>query len=69
MEKIKEFFTLRRSIGLVLILAGVCFAFQNLETVKISFLVLQISTPLVFLILILLALGFLGGWLFANRKK
>ena len=58
MQSIKSIFSL------LLIIAVLIFAVQNIETVKIQFLVWSVVLPNALMILLLLSVGFMLGVLF-----
>ena len=58
MQSIKSIF------GLLLIIAALVFAIQNIAAIKVQFLLWSFSLPSALLILMLLSIGFLLGVLF-----
>ena len=50
------------SIAVVLLVAMIVFAVQNIESVKVSFIVWSVNAPQVFVILGTYVLGMLTGW-------
>ncbi|MCG6890248.1 MAG: lipopolysaccharide assembly protein LapA domain-containing protein [Gammaproteobacteria bacterium] len=56
--------SIKSIISLLLIIAVLIFALQNVAAVEIQFLVWSFSTPRALLILILLGIGFIIGMLF-----
>ncbi len=50
------------ALAIVLLLAIVIFAVQNLEAVEVSFLAWSVNMPKVFMILGTYVLGMLSGW-------
>ena len=50
------------TIAVVLLVAMVIFAVQNIESVKVSFIVWSVNAPQVFVILGTYVLGMLTGW-------
>jgi uncharacterized integral membrane protein len=64
--------SIKSIISLLLIIAVLIFAIQNVAAVEIQFLVWSFSTPRALLILILLGIGFVIGMLFYSivfRRK
>ena len=64
--------SIKSIISLLLIIAVLIFALQNVAAVEIQFLVWSFSTPRALLILILLGIGFIIGMLFYSivfRRK
>jgi putative membrane protein len=50
------------SIAVLVLVAMIVFAVQNIETVKVSFIVWSVDAPQVFVILGTYVLGMLTGW-------
>lgn len=67
MEKAKEFLTVKNIIVAIISIMIILFAFQNLTPVTINFIFFTLKCPLLFLILILFALGLLSGWMFKQK--
>lgn len=67
MDKIKDFFTVKRVIAIVVSILVIVFAFQNMNPVTINFIFFSVKCPLLFLILILFALGTFLGWLVKQK--
>lgn len=67
MEKAKEFLTVKNIIVAIISIMIILFAFQNLTPVTINFIFFTLKCPLLFLILILFALGLLSGWMVKQK--
>ncbi|MHC5248135.1 lipopolysaccharide assembly protein LapA domain-containing protein [Enterococcus sp. LJL120] len=67
MERVKEFLTIKRIIGIVVSLFVIVFAFQNWTPVTIDFIFFSVRCPLLVLILILFILGIAIGWLMKRK--
>ena len=50
------------SVAVLLLVAMIVFAVQNIESVKVSFIVWSVNAPQVFVILGTYVLGMLTGW-------
>jgi putative membrane protein len=64
--------SIKKIIGLLLIIAVLIFSIQNIASVEIQFLLWSFSIPRALLIVILLGIGFIIGMLFyriAFRRK
>ncbi|MFS7390399.1 LapA family protein [Carnobacterium maltaromaticum] len=68
MERVKEFFTIKRIIMLIGIILIITFAFSNLEPVSINFLVAELKIPLFYEIVGVAAIGFLCGYFLKIKK-
>lgn len=49
-------------LSVILLIAMVVFAIQNLESVDVQFLVFSLSMPKILLILLIYLLGMVSGW-------
>lgn len=68
MERVKEFFTIKRIIMLIGIIVIITFAFSNLEPVSVNFLVAEVKIPLFYEIVGVGAIGFLCGYFLKSKK-
>jgi uncharacterized integral membrane protein len=65
-----RFWTLGRIIGVLLGALVIVLAALNFQPVEVSFVVFRVNMPLFFLIVIVLAIGFVaGGWLLRTRSR
>ncbi|MET3564163.1 putative integral membrane protein [Enterococcus rotai] len=62
MDKIKQVVTPKRVVALIIVILIILFAFQNFQTVELSFIFFSLNLPLLILILILYVLGIITGW-------
>lgn len=68
MEKLKEFFTIKRTLMLIGIILILIFAFSNLEPVSVNFLVTEVKIPLFYEIVGIGVIGFICGYFLKNKK-
>ncbi|WP_413524502.1 LapA family protein [Carnobacterium divergens] len=68
MEKLKEFFTIKRTLMLIGIILILIFAFSNLEPVSVNFLVAEVKIPLFYEIVGIGVIGFICGYFLKNKK-
>lgn len=68
MDRVKEFFTIKRIIMLIGIILIITFAFSNLEPVSVNFLVAELRIPLFYAIVGIAAIGFLCGYFLKSKK-
>ncbi|MPQ21998.1 LapA family protein [Carnobacterium divergens] len=68
MEKLKEFFTIKRTLILIGIILILIFAFSNLEPVSVNFLVAEVKIPLFYEIVGIGVIGFICGYFLKNKK-
>lgn len=69
MEKFKNYLTIKRIIGLVILIFILIFAFQNMSVVQISFVLFAIKLPLLVLIMVLFGLGALFGVIMSKKNR
>ncbi|MCO6018327.1 hypothetical protein CKN86_01935 [Carnobacterium divergens] len=68
MEKLKKFFTIKRTLILIGIILILIFAFSNLEPVSVNFLVAEVKIPLFYEIVGIGVIGFICGYFLKNKK-
>lgn len=69
METLKKIITVKRVVALLITVFVILFAAQNMNPVRISFIVFSAEIPLLFLILGLFVLGVLVGIILQKRKS
>ena len=66
-DTVKNFFTIKRSIAIIVCIFVIIFAFQNMHSVTINFIFFSMKFPLLFLILVLFLLGTFSGWMVKQK--
>lgn len=67
MERIKEFFTMKRIIMLLGVILIILFAFSNLKPISINFLIAKVNIPLFYGIVGVGIVGFISGYLLKKK--
>lgn len=68
MERLREFFTFKRTMALIGIILIVIFAFLNFKPVAINFPFATVRMPLFYQIVVVGLIGFIGGYWFKSGR-
>lgn len=60
--------TPRQIVAIVLVVAALIFVFQNRDETKIQFINATFQAPLWTVLLLMLIIGFIGGWFLRRRR-